>query len=158
MDGPTQLKIARLIGLLGSDYEGEIINAARAIRQLLESKGLTFADLKQTVEKPALPAVPEPRERRRDWDEEEDERRRERQRRAWDEEVERRRAEQQQRNDVIVEARAILRHSLRLLPHELKFVKQMLAQAEFTRRAMTEKQANWFAYLVSRYGDDDDRD
>jgi hypothetical protein len=76
MDVPTQLKIARLLGLLGSDFEGEIINAARAIRTLLESKGLTFADLKQTVEKPTLPAVREPdrsrERRRRDWDEEDD--------------------------------------------------------------------------------------
>jgi hypothetical protein len=148
VDSQTQIKLARLLGLLGSDFDGEIINAARAIRQLLESKGLTFADLKQTVEKPTLPAVREERhDRRHDWETEREEERHQRERR-----------EQRVRDEVIAMARAILRHRENLQQHELKFVKQMLTQATVTKLAMTEKQARWFTFLFSKYGDRDDDD
>jgi hypothetical protein len=39
-------KIVQLMGLLGSDYDQEVISAARAIRKTLNANGLTFGDLK----------------------------------------------------------------------------------------------------------------
>jgi hypothetical protein len=38
-------RIAKFAGLLGSDGDGEVVNAARMIRRELKAQGLTMADL-----------------------------------------------------------------------------------------------------------------
>jgi hypothetical protein len=54
VDHQTQFRLARLLGMLGSDHDGEVVAAARAIKRLLESKGLSFADLVEQVAEPSL--------------------------------------------------------------------------------------------------------
>lgn len=45
MDSRTRFLLGKMVGLLGSDHDGEVIAAARKIRSLLESKKLSFGDL-----------------------------------------------------------------------------------------------------------------
>jgi len=45
MDNRTKYLLGKMVGLLGSDYDGEVVAAARQIKRLLESKGLSFGDL-----------------------------------------------------------------------------------------------------------------
>jgi len=42
-------RIGPLIGKLGSDHDGEVVAAARAIRRLLADQGLSFNDLARAV-------------------------------------------------------------------------------------------------------------
>jgi hypothetical protein len=55
---PSRERLARICGLLGSDYEGERANAALAATRLLQRHGLTWGDLfspKQPDEPPLTP-------------------------------------------------------------------------------------------------------
>lgn len=45
MDQKFKYRLAKMIGLLGSDQDGEVLAAARATRRLLESERLGFGDL-----------------------------------------------------------------------------------------------------------------
>jgi hypothetical protein len=45
MDSKTRFLLGKMVGLLRSDHDGEVVAAARQIRRLLESKRLTFGDL-----------------------------------------------------------------------------------------------------------------
>lgn len=49
MDTRTRFLLGKMVGLLGSDHDGEVVAAARQIRRLLESKGLSFGDLVSLV-------------------------------------------------------------------------------------------------------------
>ena len=54
MTGQTntyEQRIADLIRRLGSEYEGEIVATARALKRLLESRGVSFTDLGDGIEK-----------------------------------------------------------------------------------------------------------
>jgi hypothetical protein len=128
MDAHTQSKLARLLGMLGSDYEGEILNAVSAIKQLLEAKGLTFGDVVATVSKP--PAL----------------------RRHHDDDYDDYQQPEYDAKEVVVMAKKLLLYEEDLKPHELKFVKQMKTRA-MLGILMTEKQTKWFAFLVGHYSD-----
>lgn len=43
-------KVARLVGLLASDHDGEVIGAARALRRVLDGAGLDLCDLAAVIE------------------------------------------------------------------------------------------------------------
>ena len=47
MDEQIKFKIGKMLGMLGSEYDGEIVAAARQIGRLLASQKMTFADLVQ---------------------------------------------------------------------------------------------------------------
>ena len=49
-------RLARLLGLLGSDFDGEVANAGRLADKLVRSAGLTWPDV-------IAPALPPPRSR-----------------------------------------------------------------------------------------------
>lgn len=49
MDDKTKLKIGKMIGLLGSDHDGEVLAAARAIGNILASQKMTFGDLVRLI-------------------------------------------------------------------------------------------------------------
>jgi hypothetical protein len=49
MKKQTQLMLGKMVGMLGSEQDGEVLAAARAIRRLLQSEGLTFGDLVSLV-------------------------------------------------------------------------------------------------------------
>jgi hypothetical protein len=57
MDDRTRFLLGKMVGLLGSDHDGEVLAAARQIRRLLESKGLSFGDLVALVEGKAKPVA-----------------------------------------------------------------------------------------------------
>jgi hypothetical protein len=42
-------RLAKFIGLLGSEHDGEVVQAAHAIRRLLIAQGKSFPDLMQVV-------------------------------------------------------------------------------------------------------------
>jgi hypothetical protein len=46
-------RLARLLGMLGSDHDGEVLNAARLADRLVRSAGATWHDV---VRPPAMPA------------------------------------------------------------------------------------------------------
>jgi hypothetical protein len=136
MDKSTRYKLAKMLGVLGSDRDGEVLAAARAIRVLLQGKGLSFADLVEAFreEDSGVPARVEP------------------ERPMWNKVV-----------DPAAEgtsnmAEAILRNGEMLREHELRFVKGMFMQAQaaiiggFEMKPLTEKQSNWFSFLFAKYG------
>ena len=47
-------KLAMCLRLLGSDQDGEVVAAVRALKRMLRSSGEDFHDLAARVEKPAL--------------------------------------------------------------------------------------------------------
>jgi hypothetical protein len=47
---PVAKKIARLLRLFGSDFEGEAINALMAMRRLVASEGSSFNDIATLIE------------------------------------------------------------------------------------------------------------
>jgi hypothetical protein len=51
--GPTTAQIrdrlAKLLGLLGSDQDGEVLNAVRAIKKVLHEQGLSWSDLSEAL-------------------------------------------------------------------------------------------------------------
>lgn len=49
MKKQTQLMLGKMLGMLGSAQDGEVLAAARAVKRLLESEGLTFGDLVDLV-------------------------------------------------------------------------------------------------------------
>jgi hypothetical protein len=51
--------VGKLIRLLDSDRDGEVLGAARAIRRVLEGAGLDFHDLARAIEVPGPPIPPE---------------------------------------------------------------------------------------------------
>jgi hypothetical protein len=56
---PITPKLVKLIPLLGTDKDGEIIGTVHAIRRTLESAGCDLHDLALVVERAALPAMVE---------------------------------------------------------------------------------------------------
>jgi hypothetical protein len=42
LSGPDRTRLAKLLGMFGSDFEGEILNAARAAHQLVKRAGETW--------------------------------------------------------------------------------------------------------------------
>jgi hypothetical protein len=52
-----RIRLARLLGMLGSDHDGEVANAGRLADRLVRGAGLTWLDV---VEAPALPTTPQP--------------------------------------------------------------------------------------------------
>lgn len=50
MDQRTRFLLGKMVGLLGSDHDGEVVAAARQIKRVLESKGLSFGDLVNLIE------------------------------------------------------------------------------------------------------------
>jgi hypothetical protein len=58
MDNSTRFRLGKMLGLLGSDSDGEVLAAARAIKRLLETQGLTFGDLVNLVHAPVASSAP----------------------------------------------------------------------------------------------------
>jgi hypothetical protein len=52
MDAAVSAKIAKLLPMLGSSHDGEVVAAARAIERTLKSAGLTFHDLAASKQAP----------------------------------------------------------------------------------------------------------
>lgn len=48
---PFESRIADLVRMLGSDFEGEIVATQRALKRLLASRDVTFTDLGDAIEK-----------------------------------------------------------------------------------------------------------
>lgn len=120
MDNSIRFRLGKLLGLLGSDQDGEVLAAARAIKRLLETQGLSYGDLVNLVHNPQ--ATSSPTVVRGD-------------------------------PDLVSMADSILRNTLMLKAHELKFVREVKARARLDHFYMTPKQANWFSYLYARYGE-----
>jgi len=57
--GTAAPRLAKLIPMLGTDRDGEIIGTVHAIRRTLESAGCDLHDLAEVVERAALPVVAE---------------------------------------------------------------------------------------------------
>lgn len=49
MEKETRIAVGKLVGMLGSEHDGEVINAARAIRNRLLRDGQSFGDLVAVV-------------------------------------------------------------------------------------------------------------
>jgi len=47
---PVAKRIAKLFCMLGSDFDGEILNAAKKMKQLLVAEGLSFPDIATVIE------------------------------------------------------------------------------------------------------------
>jgi hypothetical protein len=66
----TRLRLARLLGMIGSDHDGEALNAARMADRLVREKGLTWDDVIAPVVCGPAP-IPQPGDAidiiRRDW-------------------------------------------------------------------------------------------
>jgi len=60
LDPPTTAKLAKLLGLLGSAYDGEVLVAARKADALVRAHGLTWGDV--ITPTPALVQWREPRD------------------------------------------------------------------------------------------------
>jgi hypothetical protein len=45
VDQATAARLVKLLGMMGSDHDGEVINAAKAAHRLLQSRGLTWSDV-----------------------------------------------------------------------------------------------------------------
>jgi hypothetical protein len=58
-DAETADRLAKLLGMLGSSHDGEVINAGRAADQLVRSSGLTWFDIIATPKQLRAP-TPEP--------------------------------------------------------------------------------------------------
>jgi hypothetical protein len=56
---PFETKLAHLIRMLGTEHEGEAIGAWGALRRLLASRGVTFTDLGDAVERLATGGLEE---------------------------------------------------------------------------------------------------
>jgi hypothetical protein len=47
---PVARRIAKLFRMLGSDFDGEVLNAARRMKQQLTGEGLSFNDIAVVIE------------------------------------------------------------------------------------------------------------
>jgi DNA-binding transcriptional ArsR family regulator len=54
---PIAATVAKLIRLLGSDRDGEVVASAHALRRVLAGAGLTLHDLAQAIERPPMPSI-----------------------------------------------------------------------------------------------------
>lgn len=139
----TRLTIAKMIGLLGSDQDGEVLAATRQIKKLMNAEGLTFGDLKNWIagykahEQIEQAAKRDPR-------------------RGWRQDAEARERDAQPTptlNETANRAGAILsQHSAKLNPAERRFISNILTRAtaggvEFT---MTPKQFSWFNDIAKK--------
>jgi hypothetical protein len=131
----VRTRLAKLLGMLGSAHDGEILSATQAIRRVLESEKLSFADLVDAFNIPPWEgpsnwvnqSKPQPQAASK--------------------------PEYKQPASWIVEyGTSILSQRAKLQPHELRFVEDMIAQARIRAFTPSEKQARWFSYLHSRYG------
>jgi hypothetical protein len=50
LDEPVAKRIAKLVRLLASDFDGEVLNAARRMKQQLMNEGLSFNDIATVIE------------------------------------------------------------------------------------------------------------
>ena len=50
LNEPLAKKIARLLRLFGSDFEGEAVNALMAMKRLITNEGLSFNDIATLIE------------------------------------------------------------------------------------------------------------
>lgn len=56
LSAPARQRLARLLGMLGSAHDGEVLNAARLADRLVRDHGTTWHDV---VRPPTLPAPPD---------------------------------------------------------------------------------------------------
>ena len=134
LDIPASERLAKLIRLLSSDREGEVVNAARAIRRTLKDKGLdihTLADMVVGSDKrPTKSDLQEAyragyRDGTRAAEPDDDTL-------SWRE-----------------IAKFCLANAARLKPHETDFVEQMVRWTSLGREP-TAKQARWLDYLYAQ--------
>lgn len=127
----TRLTVAKMIGLLGSDHDGEVLGAARQIKKLLDAQKLTFGDLKNWIAGYQADPLLQVKEYARAADA----------------------SEVPVLNETANRAAAILsKHSNKLNPAERRFMSNILMRAtaagvEFT---MTAKQNSWFQDIAKR--------
>lgn len=57
-------RLARLLAMFSSDYDGEVVNAARAAERLVKSAGVTWHDVLATTFAPGPPPYREPPQRK----------------------------------------------------------------------------------------------
>ncbi|SFJ72017.1 hypothetical protein [Bradyrhizobium sp. Gha] len=50
LNEPVAKRIAKLFCMLGSDFDGEILNAAKKMKKLLVAEGLSFPDIAMVIE------------------------------------------------------------------------------------------------------------
>jgi hypothetical protein len=148
---PFESKLASLVRMLGTEHEGEILAAHGALRRLLASRGVTFTDLGDAVERLATGGLEEAEMKR-----------------LFDagyqkglSEAGRAQAEELavfgQRLDGSYDWSAIAlfcqRESARLRGDvERTFVNDMAARMSFSGREPTEKQATWLLAIFRRLG------
>lgn len=144
LDPTLAAKLAKLIPVLGSDKDGEVISAVAALKRTLEFAGQDFHFLADLIAKPSVNtrAVAEARHKayRKGWDE------------GWDKG---RACAEENRNEPSGEWRQIAKfwagRANRLQKHEQQFVRQMDALA-CVGGLPSEKQGNWLLYLYSKLG------
>jgi hypothetical protein len=126
MDPQLQTKLARLLGLLGGDHDGEKLAAVSAIKRLLTSRGLTFADLVNTVGKSRVvvrQAEPDPIK------------------------------EIINTAQAILVNKSMMRENEIKFVKQILMQARISHDGNFH---MTEKQSRWFAFLYAKYGELDD--
>jgi hypothetical protein len=116
--------IAKMIGMLGSDQDGEVLSAVRAIKRRLDAENLTFGDLKNWVAGATVEREPI------------------------------RQTYTKPHTQSIVERMAseiLSKWSHKLTPAEKRFVGSILMRAQLTEWfELSEKQATWFAMIYER--------
>lgn len=118
MKDATRQKLGKMLGMLGSEHDGEVVAAARMIGKILAAENLSFGDLVAMLGGETRGAV-----------------------------------DLRPHNSIAEQCRAILDNGLLLKPHELKFVRSIMAQATLMPHfRMSEKQLRWFAFIYERYG------
>jgi hypothetical protein len=50
LNGPVAKRIAALFRMLSSDFQGEVLNAAAAMKRLFAAEGLAFNDIATVIE------------------------------------------------------------------------------------------------------------
>ena len=117
-------KVIHMVGVLGSDNDGEVLAAARGIQRVLRSVNLSFGDLKSELERlfdpPETRYVPVPVDTVRER--------------------------------VVRLAEELAEYADFMHDHEARFVRDMLTKITANDGfKMTPKQSNWFAALYAKY-------
>jgi hypothetical protein len=120
------ISISKRMAMIGSDYDGEVIAAANALKKCLKSENISFADLASRL----ISGPNNKSESSSDF---------------------KRPKTEQKADDKLSFAKQMLFEGT-LSPKEHKFISDMLSLLERGRQ-MSEKQSDWFEALVRRHCD-----
>lgn len=131
IDQKTRVMLGKLLGMLGSDHDGEIISAAKMMRKVLSDRGLSFPDVVQLiVEPPATIQMEDVRDNPP-------------------------RADEAPKDIVRVvhtmSTEMLNKHWDRMQAHERNFVLDMNRWSRLGKLRLSEKQESWFKYLYKKY-------